>query len=990
MKKIYIFIVLLIMAYTIHAQPVITGKVSNENGNVLAGVEFYLTEACIDRSGVSDSTGNVIVTSIPKNTAYLFYRYSGDQEYFGSVNINGNTFDLVISKNNRVIYLGNGLQTSDILSTQSAPTINRDELLKSSEVNVAKSLYGQLPGLFVMQPNGIFDSPGLQIRGRSTFGNNNPLVMVDGFERDLDYFSIDEIESVTVLKDAFAATLYGVRGANGVIVVTTRRGNIGRPKITVSYNNNQYSPFRQVEMAKAPAYASALNEALVNDGLPERYSSAEIAAFESGDYPYAYPDVNWKGKVFNSRPTSHLLSLNVQGGTERVKYFTSVSYNNSGGYYKGLETDAQNDHMLNNLQLNIKGNVDVQVTNTTLFSVGLLTHLNQQREPGVGADLINRSVYDIPSAAFPVYSGEDKVFASNSFFARNPVAMVNYAGFNKSIDQALFFDSRLRQDLSAILPGLTAEAAISSDFQSLLKEGGRRNYKYDILSAQIVDGNVKTSKTSFSEDTPMDYSDSISGQFINTNIEGKLSYSRSTSYYRLNTSLIYEQNRYFSQGRNNTEKRQAYKAFSSMVLGNKYLIDAVINYAGSAKLPEGDRFRLYPAISAAWIVSNEPFFGNAEGTSLKVRGSYGISGSDLFSHDLYRANFRGGGSAYFSNTISSYGSSQAGLLPTLNLNYETAHKADFGFDLSLFNNKLNFITDLFYENRSNILVPGSKTISGVLGLAVSNQVDGIIKTKGFEAVLSWQNKIRDFEYAISGNFAFARAKVVENGEGFLPYDYLSKKGNSLNAMYGLESIGFFSSDADIKNSPIQVFSEVRPGDIKYKDQNGDHIIDELDVIKTSNYGSIPEIYYGLNIHLKYKRLGFYALLQGVANRSIYTNTSDIFFPLQNNTNISTYYLEQKTRWTPTTATQADVPRLTTLDNANNFRVSDLWVRNASYLKLRNIEVSYDLTPMGFKARFFVRGANLFSLDKLKEFDPENYSIGYPSLSSYTLGIQINL
>jgi TonB-linked SusC/RagA family outer membrane protein len=990
MKRIiYIFIILLITFYATNAQKGITGKVSDRNGNVLAGVEFFSTEACINLAGISDSTGHVSISSISENVVNLFYRFFGEQEYAGSIRIKDNIFNLVINECNQVIKLGHGLQTTDKQLTESVATINRDELLKSSEVNVKKALYGQLPGLIVMQPGDVFGSPGMLIRGRSTFGNHAPLILVDGFERDLDYFSLEEIESVTVLKDAVAAALYGVRGANGVIAVTTRRGNIGKPEITVRYNNNQYSPFRQTEMAGAPAYAKALNEALVNDGLSERYSAAEIAAFESGDYPYAYPDVNWANEVFNDRPTSHLLDFSARGGSERTKYFTSVSYNNSGGYYKGLENVLRNDHVLNNLQLNIRGNLDVNVTNSTLLSVGLLTHLNQKREPGNGDGFINNSVYDIPSAAFPVYSGENKIFASNTFYARNPVAMVNYSGFNKKIDQALIFDSRLRQDLSALLPGLTAETAISSDFHSMLHEGGRRNYLYEVISAQIVNGNVETSKTSFSEDTPMDYFDNITAQFINNNIEGRLSYNKSSSLYRLSTSLIYEQNRYFTQGRNNTEKRQAYKAFGSLAINNKYLVDAVLNYAGSAKLPEGDRFKLYPAISAAWIISNEPFFGNDENTSLKIRGSYGISGSDLFSHDLWRSYYRGGGTSYFTNTISSYGSSQAGVLPALNLNYETATKTNFGFDLSLFNNKLNFNTDLFYENRTNILVTGSNVISGVLGLDVGQQSDGIIKTKGLETKLTWQDKQNDFEYKISGNFAFARAKVIENNEGFLPYDYLSQKGNRLTARYGLEAIGFFSSETDIEGSPLQVFSEVRPGDIKYNDQNGDQVIDELDVIKISDYGHIPEIYYGLDIHLNYKGLGFYALFQGVANRSIYTNSRNIFFPLQNNTNISIWYLEHRTRWTPATTDRADAPRLTTQDNSNNFRVSDLWLENGSYLKLRNIEIYYDLPPMVFKTKLFVRGANLFSFDKLKKFDPENYSIGYPSLSSYTLGIQIN-
>ena len=992
MKKIYIIIISLIISVSMaNSQTAITGKVSDKNGNALAGVEFYFTEACIRLAGVSDSVGNLPPVILSESTGKLFYRYSGEQEYFGSVSITGNVIDLTINENDQVVNLGHGILTSEIRSAQSFATINRTELLRSSESDVKKALYGQLPGLFVMQPGSVFGSPGMTIRGRSTFGNNSPLVLVDGFERNLDYFSIEEIESVTILKDAVSAALYGVRGANGVIVVTTRRGNSDKPRVQVRYNNNQYMPFRPVEMAGAPAYARALNEALFNDGLPERYSAQEIAAFESGVYPYAYPDVNWQREVFNERPVGHLFDFSVRGGRERFKYFSAISYSNAGGYYNKVETTERNDHNYSNSRINVRANVDVNITSKTLLKLGLLTHLSQQQAPGSGAGSINNSVFDIPSAAFPVYSGEEKIFASNAFYAQNPLAMVNYSGFSKSLDQALFYDMRLNQDLSAILPGLTAYAAVSYDFRSLLNEGGSRNYLYEVISAQIVDNTLQTSKTSFGEDSPMDYFDNISNHFINNNIEGGVNYSRSSTSYQLNTSLIYEQSFYFSQGRNNTDKRQAYKAFGSLVLENKYLIDAVLNYSGSSKLPEGDRFRLYPAVSAAWIVSNEPFFGNAESTILKVRGSYGVSGSDLFSHDLYRYFLRGGGAYYLNNTINSFPSTQPGILPPVGLNYETARKADLGFDLSLFNNKLILQSDFFYENRTDILVTGSTAFSGVLGFDVNEQPDGIINTKGIEAILSLQDQQNNFAYKVSGNFTFARATVIENNEGFLPYDYLSRKGNSINAMYGLEALGFFRDSDDIADSPLQAFGDVSPGDIKYKNQNpgDDDFIDQLDVKKLSDYGAIPEIYFGLDSHLKYKGLGFYALLQGVANRSLYTNSRNIFFPLRNNTNISTWYLDERTRWTPANADVADAPRLTTEDNANNFRFSDIWLENGSYLKLRNIEVYYDLALAGFQSRLYVRGANLFSLDKLKYFDPENYSIGYPSLSSYTLGMQIS-
>lgn len=374
-----------------------------------------------------------------------------------------------------------------------------------------------------------------------------------------------------------------------------------------------------------------------------------------------------------------------------------------------------------------------------------------------------------------------------------------------------------------------------------------------------------------------------------------------------------------------------------------------------------------------------------------MNASLGLSGSDLFGHDLDRQSFGVTGDNYwFGSGNTQVTGLKEGTLPVTHLLAEKSRKFDLGVDMALWN-KLYVSATYFNERRSNILVDGSPVVSSVIGIGVPQLCEGIVKNQGVELSLDFADKIGKFGYKMSGNFTYAKNKIINNNEGFKTEDYLYKKGQSLNQYYGLQSDGFFNTVDEINNSEIyQSFGELKPGDIRYVDQNGDKIVNEDDVVRLG-YAVLPEIYYGFNVELSYEGFGLMANFQGVANRNIYLNTANVFVPLKNNTNISTWYLEENIRWTPETMETATLPRLTSEDNPNNYQKSDIWMANGNYLKLRDLELSYTvnknvLRKCGLKV--FLRGTNLFSLDKLGYSDPENYGIAYPTMRSYTAGFNL--
>lgn len=379
----------------------------------------------------------------------------------------------------------------------------------------------------------------------------------------------------------------------------------------------------------------------------------------------------------------------------------------------------------------------------------------------------------------------------------------------------------------------------------------------------------------------------------------------------------------------------------------------------------------------------------------KLYASYGISGWDgNMKHELYRQSYGGtnGGTYYFTNNASEFYGLAEGDLPVENLTIEKSKKVTYGMELNAFKNRLSVYLEGFYERRSDILINGSSSVSGIIGIGVSKLNAGIQDYKGFDASISWNDKIgKDFSYSIGANTSYVNSKIINDGQEYQQYDYLYTKGNRVGQRYGLEVVGFFHDQMEINNSPVQTFSTVRPGDIKYKDQNGDNKIDEQDVVKMFG-SSVPRFYFGINLTASYKNFEISADFQGMTGVTTSLLNSPLYQPLVNNGNISQTFLNNETVWTPENASKATMPRLTTLANANNYRANSLWYRDGSFIKLRNLYVSYTFPKKMMRfadMKVYLQGNNLFSLDNIGFADPEQLGAVYPSTRSYWMGIKFN-
>lgn len=869
---------------------------------------------------------------------------------------------------------------------------NKDALLNSNKFHVLEALFGQIPGLNVTQGGGFSyqRSPDVSLH------SFRPLILIDGVPRDIDNMIIDEVEDVIVYKDAVAAALYGVRGARGVINITTKKGvKKAKLQMEASYQFGASSKFRSPSFADAYTYGKALNTALISDGLREKYTVLELDAFKNNTYPNAYANIDWYNEVFSDNEFNHNFTFNVKGGQEKFDYFALVDFSRNEGLFKHANEDSRYNNQLLDTRLTLRTNFRVDVTNTTEFKANLQAQLKEFNGPNALRQII-QSAYKTPSAAFPIKT--DNIWGGNNIYSKNnPVALVSNNGHYKTMINSVTLDINLNQKLDIILEGLSANGIFAIDNSGSLYEQSYLDYRYiNINPSFLLDGSLKTSPVINGSDSEvLGLGSGINSTFFNTYFNTSLNYRKSIGANSFDASIHYNMQSNILTGQNTSRKRQSIAAFLSYNYSNKYFIDAVTSYSGSSVIQLGKRFNYYPAVSGAWVISEEDFFSKNLVNYLKIKSSFGYSAWDASTpYDLEKSYYTSGKPGYVATGSTGAPISKGGWgesnLPTQNLKLEQVRKFTLGADLSMFNSKLSLNAHAFYDKLFNGLISVGNTTSGVLGLSSRSQNDGVSTYNGVDLAMSWKDKVGDFSYEVGGVLAFIQSKLIENNEGFQPFDYLSRKGNSVNQVYGLEANGFFQNQVDINNSPIHTFYNVRPGDIKYKDQNGDNIIDDNDIIKMMAPRT-PELYYGFNVKLDYKHVHLYANFQGVGNYTISLLNTSLYKPLVDNYTISNTFLEKEIFWTPANASIATMPRLTTLANDNNYRSSSLWYRNASYLKLRDIRLSYSfekITKSIPLVEVYIAGNNLFSLDNIGFSDPESIEDNYPTLRSFWAGINI--
>lgn len=884
--------------------------------------------------------------------------------------------------------------------TSAVSVVRGADLRKTFTPNLANSLYGRLSGLMVEQRGNEpgSDSPGLYVRGINSFGGAGtaPIIIVDGVESSMEQLVPYEIESITLLKDASATAVFGNRGANGALLVTTKRGTEGELSVDFTVQGGFQQATRLPEFLNSYEYANLFNEGLVNDGAEPAYSEGDLNKYQTGSDPYLYPDVDWYDQVLKSSAPIANYNLNFSGGDETVRYFTSLNALTNGGLYRNSGDLSENSLNANYEKYNVRTNVDIQLTQRISASLGLGGSVQEKSTPAANTtnDIFNMMSV-LPPNAFPVYN-PDGSYGGNSLYT-NPLGDVLESGFFTSSGRTLQSTFRLDGELDQITPGLSISSAVSYHTSFVSYSNKTREYeRYDISEDEM--GQI--SYTRFGQNTQLEGDEDESDQWQNLTFQTFFNYQRDYDDFSMDAMLMFHYKNftiigpseyYPIEGSVFPYENMGVSGRYTSTLKEKYIGEISIGYHGSENFAKGNRFGIFPAVSLGWIVSREDFFtgGNAV-DFLKLRGSFGIVGNENVGGErfMYEPTFRGSSGYYFGGSNTYDGGIVQGRSANPDFTWEKDQQINMGVEAIVFGH-LNISMDYFNRKRTDILVPAYTEIPAFIGIEYPFLNVGKVRSSGLDAELEFNpNSSGDFGYFVRTNFWFAKNEIEYNAELPQREEYLYRSGQVVNQPFLLEALGFFSDKMDIESSPKQVFTEVQPGDIKYKDQNGDGVVDNADFYPIGKR-SVPEFNLGLTSGFSYR--GFYldCMVQAVTGRSVYLD-GNYYHAFQNDAKVSSIALG---RWQPGSSGTATYPRLSASNNENNFQPSSFWQRNGSFLKLRSLELGYrfpDTISEKLKMELFeifINGSNLFSLDHLTYSDPETLS-GYPAMRTISLGANI--
>lgn len=887
---------------------------------------------------------------------------------------------------------GRGISFNQKESTTAGAIITSDVLGHRTSTLPSNSLFGLIPGLQVLQNAGIAWDNGatLYVRGVGTTNSKSPLILIDGFERDINGLSVQDIESVTVLKDAVALSLYGVRGANGVVYIKTKRGFAGKPEITFDYEFKMGTPTYKPKFVDGYTYAQALNEGLKNDGLSARYNHRELDAFKNQTDPEFYPNVNWWDEALRNQSYGNNANFSMRGGGDVAQYFVQLNYLNDKGILGPTDDNDGYSTQFKYSRLNFTTNLDIKLGKTTKLGLGLRGNFAESNRPYTATEDIFNALYQVPSGVMPVKTSHG-LWGATTVYKNNPIAYISGRGYERAQSRNLYADMQLNQDLSFLASGLSATLRIGFDNEAEYWDRNQRNFASE-SSIKGWDG-AKDQYTKLTEESALDFTSGIKDIVRHLNINAQVNYDRTWGEHKLNATLFYGMDKITRRGQNNGRAFMDIVGQAHYTYKSRYLLDFALSGSAASVLDPDDRWGVFPSIGAGWILSEESALKTDWLNMLKLRASYGIAGRADYGVNLYRDAYGIGGGYFFKNTPASMGGTQERRLAVSGLTYEKSHKLNVGFDFMAWK-RLSLTIDGYYDHRTDILVSGAGAMSSVLGLAAPQVNDGIVNSYGVDVAANWNDHIGSFSYQLGGQFSFSRNKIIEMNEEYRPYDYLKRTGHSVSQIFGYEVEGIYQSQKEIDEREVkQYLSEVRPGDLKFKDQNGDKRIDEYDQVALGYTSVCPEIYYGFNLGAEYKGVGFLAFFQGASNYSEVLDTRSVYRPLINNNTISQHYYDN--RWSENNP-NGKYPRLTTTGSANNYNTNSLWVADASYMKLRTLEVYYQLPENWLRclhsvkqARIFARGYDLFSLNKLDGIsDPESVGANHPLMRQFTFGVNL--
>lgn len=1003
----------------------ITGTVVDPLGEPIIGVNISVKD--VAGLGAITNVDGVYKIKV-KQYQTLVFSYLGFEKQEILVKgdkkqINVQMQEYIAKATDEIIVTAMGTQKK-LTTTGAITNVNMSDLKHYTSSNLSNTLAGNVPGIIAFQTSG---QPGKNtsefwIRGISTFGaSTSAYILVDGFERDnLDELNIEDIESFSVLKDASATAIYGSKGANGVILITTKRGKAGKinvnGKFEASYNTRAITP----EFVDGITYANLMNEARQTRNLGVAYSEEELELIKSGLDPDMYPNVDWSDLLLKDGAWSYRANVNLNGGGNTSRYYASISYVEDQGMYNTDQTLREKyDTNANYKRWNYRLNVDIDITPTTVLKLGVSGDLNKRNSPGLGDSTVWGQLFGYNALLSPIMYSNGYVPMIN--IGRdtnhvNPWVSATQTGYNEEWTNNLYSNASLEQKLDFVTKGLKLIARFGYDtynnnnishicYPDMYKLNGRDD-----------NGNFIWDKIWNRQDmTQSSSSDGSRREFL----ELLLNYSRTfAKVHNVGANARFTQDTNIQTQNLGTDiknsvsrKNMALAAQITYNYANRYFLDYNFGYNGTENFADGHRWGFFPAWSVAWNVAEEPFVRKAAPwlEMFKIRYSHGKVGNDAMSERFpYLYTLSGGASGYnfgtasYSNSYSGYHYTQ---LASPNVTWEVARKNDLGIDLVLFNNKFSLTADYFHEKRTGQYMKRNY-LPAMGGFESSPWANvGAVKSQGFDGNFSLQEKFGEVDFTLRGNITYSKNEVLVSDEQFNTYPYQYEAGYRVNQCKGLIALGLFKDYEDIRDSPTQQFGDVQPGDIKYKDVNGDGVVDSGDRVAIGATNR-PNLIYGFGFTVRWKNFDFNMHFQG-AGKSTMQILGKCVFAFRENQWGNVFKGMLDDRWisseisgtTETENPNASYPRLTYGVNNNNEQESTFWLRDMSYFRLKNLDFGYEL-PKAFvnklhfnTIRFYITGTNLFTWSKFDTWDPESLqSRGeeYPITKSITFGVQVNL
>ena len=1042
-----LWVLLLLMPGQIFAQNLrVEGTVLDELGEGLIGAGVLIQGT---RTGtVTDMNGKFVLTSVPRG-ATLEISCIG---YVTQViQVTGPTLTVAMELDSKTleesVVIAYG-QQKKVTITGAVSAVSGEGLAKAPVANVANALQGNLPGVSAVQPSGMpgADDPVIRIRGVGSLNSAEPLVLVDGVERSFSQLDANEIESISVLKDASATAVFGVRGANGVILVTTKRGSVGKASVTATANASIQTISKFIDFADSYTYGQMWNYTAITDALPMsqwpksvtiddytpyensgiKFSQSVMEHFRTGDMPVTFPSMDWIKYIMNDTAWQEQANVNVNGGTEKVRYFVSAGFLNQDSLFKTFSNDKHENFSFK--RLNYRANLDIDVSRYSQISITLGGRMQNRNTMGGGEGFLFRYLQGATPYAGSGIDAEGRhiIADENLVGTYDRDALSNYfdLGYVNESTNVLNFDIQYKLDMSFLTKGLDfkVKASYNSDYTAQKNRQNGFGTGVTYVATLTPEGKEVLRKENIT--WPIPYNE---GRWGNRNwyAEASFNYNRKFGEHNVGALLLYNQSKtYYPWDSDGSLYRSIPKGYVGLVgrvtydYATRYMLDFNIGYNGSENFAPGKRYGVFPSISVGWIPSSEKWWQPISGviSYLKLRGSWGLVGNDNTNgaRFLYLPGawqfFTGSMTGNPQNRGANFGTSGNWLQGVKeltsgnpNVTWETASKINLGIDAAFFKGRLHSYVDVFWEDRQHILVSNASTLSAVTSLPASYVNEGRVKNHGYEISLNWEDKHGDFSYSISPSFSFARNKVVEMLEVEPLYDYLKRTGLPVGQRFGYDLFEFYQEGTEARykaqygaEMPDQGIA-LKYGDCVYVDLNNDGVIDANDQ-KPLGFTENPEITYSLNTSFHWKGLDFSMLWTGADHVS---RTLNGYFRDQfgsTNTSALTQWVADNS-WT-TDNPNAILPRISFTNRVHNNHDSQAWMINSRYVRLKNVEIGYTIKqPKNMQffnyIRFYLSGQNLLTFSRFDGNDPEapgtglDFGVRYPMTRVFNIGAQLN-